>query len=61
MLITNQPFTVYYNINKAKELADQLQNDEANDGWNYLVSVAPNGKSAVIQVYDETGYLLGNL
>ena len=60
MLITNQPFTVYYNIEKAKELADKLQTDE-NDGWNYLVQVSPNGKSAVIQVYDEEGYLLGNL
>lgn len=59
MPLINSPHTIFATEALAQACADRCAaNDE--DGYNYVVNVAPNGR-AVIEVYDETGYLLGKL
>jgi len=52
--------TVFDDIEMATALVAHLEENE-KDGWNYLLEVAEDGKSAVIKIYDETGYFLGLL
>lgn len=59
MPLINSPTTYYPNPNAAEEVAAECQADD-NEGWNYLVKSLANGR-AIIEVYDETGYLLGAL
>lgn len=51
--------TIYPSEAAAQAVADRCAAAD-RDGWNYLVKLLDNGR-AVIDVYDETGYLLGAL
>jgi hypothetical protein len=52
--------TIYKDVEKAAILAAYL-NEQDEDGWKYQLTLTPNGKAAVIEIYDETGYLVGLL
>jgi len=60
---TSAPYkshTVYDDLEMATALVAYLtERDE--DGWNYVLTKTSDGKSAVVEIYDETGYFLGLL
>jgi hypothetical protein len=60
---TSAPYkahTVYDDLEMATALVAYLS-DRDEDGWNYLLTKTSDGKSAVVEIYDETGYFLGLL
>jgi hypothetical protein len=60
---TSAPYkshTVYDDLEMATALVAYLS-DRDEDGWNYLLTKTSDGKSAVVEMYDETGYFLGLL
>ena len=63
LLMTSAPFpghTVYHDVEMATALVAHLTNED-KDGWNYVLTKTTDGKSAVVEIYDETGYFLGLL
>lgn len=61
MPLINPPHTIFATEAAAQAVADRCAADDAGDGYNYLVRVNEVSGRAVIEVYDETGYLLGKL
>ncbi len=60
---TSAPYkshTVYDDLEMAAALVAYLS-DRDEDGWNYVLTKTSDGKSAVVEIYDETGYFLGLL
>lgn len=49
---------VFDDLEMAAALVAHLEEHE-KDGWNYLLKTAPDGKTGVIEMYDENGHLLG--
>lgn len=64
MSFLNHPHTVWNTAAHAEAIAC-ANNDAAeadNDGWAYVVQIDPLGSGrAIIEVYDEDGYLVGKL
>jgi hypothetical protein len=60
---TSAPYkshTVYNDLEMATALVAYLT-DRDEDGWNYVLTKTSDGKSCMIEMYDETGYFLGLL
>lgn len=61
MPLINTGYMIFASEAAAQAVADLCQADDDNSGWNYLVRTNETNSRAVIEVYDETGYLLGKL
>jgi hypothetical protein len=58
--LINQPHTVFNTVSAAETIASRCNDD--GDGWEYRVVPDPLGSGrAIIKVFDEDGFQLGNL
>lgn len=61
MPLINSGHMIFASEAAAKAVADRCQTDDNGSGWIYLVRTNETNGRAVIEIYDETGHLLGKL